>query len=109
MSVTLADLLRQEKAALLAGDIDKLADLSAEIERCLHGTAAQGPSETTLRSLRASAAENERLLDAARRGLEAAMNRLKECRTVAQGLTTYGADGALSLIEDTAPTVERRA
>ncbi len=84
----LESLLDLAAAALIAGDFDALTRLTPQIE-------AQSLTSTDRKraeALRAKAQRNERLLDAATRGVKAARLRLTE---VARGptLTTYDARG----------------
>lgn len=104
------DLLEQEEAALLQGHLDTLARLAPEKERLTKALLALPPSgaDTQLTRMRQSAARNAALLAAARRGIAAARNRLRQ---LAEGptLNTYDQRGQRQSLTPGARHVERRA
>jgi len=89
----LARLLREERDALLAGDLDALGALAAEKERLADALGQAAPdAPERLRDLARHAEENGRLLEAARAGLVAAQERIAAIRAGAP-LATYDAAG----------------
>jgi hypothetical protein len=85
---TLEDLLDQAAAALVVGDFAALSRLTPMIEaKDLSGTDRRG-----VESLREKALRNERLLDAAARGVKAASLRFSEA-VRGPTLTTYDSRG----------------
>lgn len=80
------------RRAALGGDFTALPALSRELEDHLQG-ARRSASRETAAALQRLAAENAVLLRAAQRGLRAAQRRLAEIRGVADGFTTYSAQG----------------
>jgi len=107
----LARLLAEERDALRAGALERLPDLlarkealSAEVER--HGLQC---SEDEVARLAEMARRNADVLDAARAGLHAAIERLSECSTVARSVVTYTPNGERQAVAVPAPKVHRRA
>lgn len=98
----LEDLLDQAAEALLAGELGRLAALTAQIE-----SAALPPDRATAERLRGKAERNARLLDAAARGVKAARLRVDEI-TRAPTLTTYDARGQKAQIAPQGLTAARR-
>lgn len=108
----LAALLAEERRCLLAGDIDRLADLAPEkqalAEALAEALARQPrPAGSDVTGLATQARRNQVLLDAAADGLRAALRRVTELRNLHRGRGTYGAGG---LRPDSAEStgVERR-
>jgi hypothetical protein len=86
----LAALLRDQRGALLAGDLDTLAAMPERLERTMRQVATGRPPPETLVLIGALAADNARLLDAARGGLAALASRR---HAAAPQLSTYDARG----------------
>ena len=104
----LAALLAEERRCLLAGDIDRLADLAPEKQALAEALARQPrPAGSDVTGLATQARRNQVLLDAAADGLRAALRRVTELRNLHRGRGTYGAGG---LRPDSADStgVERR-
>ena len=100
-----------EAAALRRADFAALARIAEEKDRCLDETirlAAQLPPAELLR-LRALAATNARLIDAARQGIAAARDRVCAIIRARSTLETYAPDGSLRSLAPTDPRHERRA
>jgi flagellar biosynthesis/type III secretory pathway chaperone len=95
-SEALRDLLERERAALLAGDLDTVARLSARKLRLGERLAAAGLPRHLLEEVRAHALRNAQLLDAAREGARRAARALGPRQNAP--LTTYGADGRAAVI-----------
>ena len=87
--------LEDERAALRSGALDRLGDILAAKERLAEEVAQRGLGcgATEAEALRAAARRNAELLDAARTGLRAAMERLAERARLARSLDTYDAEG----------------
>ncbi len=103
-------LLEAERAALLAGRLDRLAPLLAEKERLagILGRAAAGRPDRLARLARL-AERNQALIEAALGGLRSAAARVSACRGGAGQLDTYDAQGARQILAPGGPRVERRA
>jgi hypothetical protein len=105
MTTQLEDLLDAVRDALVAGDFAALAQLGDNIDAL-----ADTPPEAdraAARRLRAKAERNARLLQAAARGVKAALGRLSD---IASGptLTTYDAQGRKTAVAPVALPVLRR-
>lgn len=106
----LAVLLEEEKALLLAGRVEAVAELEPrklQLAESLVGQEAAEP--TALADLQQKARRNEALLEASRNGLIAAGARLRDIRKAALNLDTYNKNGDLTNLQRTAPSFERRA
>lgn len=107
----LRDLLDREQAALLAGRLDELARLVPEKERIaahLFGDATPMDADA-LTGLRQIAERNARLLEAARRGIEAARERIDQIRNGGPQMQTYDRRGRRSSLSGAPSRVKRRA
>jgi hypothetical protein len=102
----LEDLLDQVAEALLAGDLAALAALAPMVEAGAAALSAPDPANAD--RLRVRAKRNARLLEAAARGVKAALGRLTE---IARGpaLTTYDARGLKATIAPIGLAAARRA
>lgn len=95
------------RAALLAGDLAALAEHEALLDAALAGIGAAPDPATRIR-LRRKAAENARLLAAARAGLGGALRRLAELGEVWKGFSTYDGRGERQMRGDSARAMDRR-
>lgn len=88
--MALEDLLDQAHQALLTGDLAALDRIGARLESL--AAPPMAPDRATADRLRAKAERNARLLQAAGRGVKAALGRLAE---IAEGptMTTYDSRG----------------
>lgn len=96
-------LLSEEKAALLAGDAAGAASKAREKERrvgALEALLSDGPamrsfaaSRGRLAALARAAADNERLLEAARNGVLSAQSRLRDVLNRERSVGVYAQDG----------------
>ncbi|MEM6303387.1 MAG: flagellar biosynthesis protein FlgN [Pseudomonadota bacterium] len=107
----LDSLLEKERAALLQGDLDGLADMLAVkeglIEALNHAANAPRPA---LKALDAKLRRNQALLDGALEGIREVASRMAQLRRLRNGLETYGSDGRKQNIDvRTDHTLERRA
>jgi hypothetical protein len=100
----LEDLLDQAFAALLAGDIAALSGLDTRIAAAADSLPAL--DQGAARRLRQKAQRNERLLQAAGRGLRAARERMAEI-LAGPGLATYDAQGRKSALTGPARALGR--
>ena len=100
-------LLEHERACLLAGRFDDLADLQARKLGLADSLARQRPPARALAALSDRAAANQRLMAAAGLGLKAAMRRLGELSRLDSGQGLYGKHGARQE-QTSAPRVLRR-
>jgi hypothetical protein len=107
------DLLASERRALRFGEFGQLAYLAeakTQLSYRIDGLAA-GPTSILpkLERLRARAAENQRLLAAAMKGVRSAQHRLDMIRRAGQSLNTYDKLGRKRPLGAAPGTVERRA
>ena len=107
----LDDLLDQERAALLAGDLDKIArtlDLKQDLINCLNTKDVPDPSR--LSALNAKVVRNQSLLNSALDGVRAVTRRLATMHRIRSSLDIYDAQGNKNEIALTpARSVEKRA
>lgn len=104
-------LLDQERDALLAGDLEKIACLLPEKEKLVTDL-LDSPSEeqTALNVLQSKLKHNQLLLDGAMQGIRTVASRLAALRQVREALDTYDAQGRRQRAAGMKPTkVERRA
>ncbi len=103
-------LLKEERMALLSGDLPALPGLIARKERLLDDLRPGGAPETAaLDRLRKAAEDNQRLLEAALKGVRAARAHLETARSGGPPLSTYDAKGHAEIHGGARPSVERRA
>ncbi|MBS8226150.1 flagellar export chaperone FlgN [Vannielia litorea] len=104
-------LIQDERAALKSGDFNRLEALYEEKHELLKQIEAQADTLTRsqLEALSASSRGNERLLDAAQRGLRAVARRLSETRRAAEHLDTYTDEGKRKDLGPVRTSFERRA
>ena len=90
----LSDLLDQERTALLAGDLDQLADMY-DTKDALIAAINESPDRSlqSLQMLDSKVKRNQLLLNGALEGIRTVTNRMAELRRIRQNLETYGADG----------------
>jgi flagellar biosynthesis/type III secretory pathway chaperone len=106
----LGRLLKDERKALLSGDLAALPALIADKERLLDALAdVPLPNAPALERLRNAAKGNQRLLDAALKGVRTARARLETARSGGPALSTYNARGQAESHGTGQPSVERRA
>lgn len=103
--MALEELLDAAHDALLAGDLVALDRIGDGIESLAHSLAES--DSATARRLRDKAERNARLLEAAARGVKAALGRLTE---IASGptLTTYDSHGRRAEVSEGRATAFRR-
>lgn len=109
----LRDILRlqdQLRQCLLAGRIDGLAPLVAQLEDAATAALDGARIEPAgLAELRRQARANEVLIGAAMKGVRAAAERLRALREAGKGLSVYTAEGRTVRHGPPAQGVERRA
>lgn len=103
----LIDLMRVEREAIRSADFSGLAGLSDRKEIVM--ARLEAPSESELTTLRRLAAENQRLFDAALKGVQAAQARLRVIVGAARGFDAYDASGRKRPIRRDGGAFERRA
>jgi hypothetical protein len=103
-------LLEEERAALNAGELDRLDTLLDRKERLAAEIAAEGLgcAAAEAEALRRLAGRNAELLESARAGLRAAMDRIGERSRVARSLDTYDAGGNRRSLGATPGALHRR-
>ncbi|MCO6383715.1 flagellar export chaperone FlgN [Oceanicola sp. 502str15] len=104
-------LMAAEREALKEGDFTKLEALYEEKHSLLKEIEAQADSltQTQLEALSVSSRGNDRLLDAAQRGLRAVARRLSETRRATEHLDTYTDKGKRQDLGPVRSSFERRA
>ena len=107
----LDDLLEQERAALLDGNLEALGALLENKERLIDALNALTETERPeMGAVEAKVLRNQALLDGALQGIRHVAARMAALRRVRRSLETYDASGTRSTIEGEADhSVERRA
>ena len=107
----LGDLLALQKEAIRRGDIAALSALvgpmTEHLERLARMPVIAG--KPPLERLKRQAEENQRLLGAALRGIQAAASRVKEIAGVGAEFRTYDSHGQSAAVSFRTGTMERRA
>jgi len=105
------DLLLREAEALRRADFPALARIAEDKAARLDDTikAASSLPHETLDRLRAQAATNARLIEAARSGIMAARDRVAAMNRTRATLDTYARDGSLRSVPGSLARHERRA
>ncbi len=102
-------LLKEERAALLAGQLAKVSALSDRKDEIIRDLDLMRMSVVDAQRLKTSAAENARLFQAAIEGLRDAQHRLAELREVRQGLSIYTAAGNRETVRPAGGGMEHKA
>lgn len=107
----LDELLDQEKAALLKGDLDQVSRLLEQKEALIENLSRLEEGEIrTLEDLNNKVKRNQALLDHALAGIKSVATRLADLRRVRSSLDTYDQHGSRQTIDMKAEkTVEKRA
>tara|TARA_R110002072_G_scaffold46991_5_gene130032 strand:- start:1460 stop:1819 length:360 start_codon:yes stop_codon:yes gene_type:complete len=107
----LDELLEAERAALLKGDLEKLADMLPRKEELIDALNAVIHTDfQALQTLDSKVRRNQLLLDGALEGIRNVAQRLAALRRLRGSLETYGSDGKKSNIDvDMDHSVEKRA
>jgi ferric-dicitrate binding protein FerR (iron transport regulator) len=91
----LYEILDQERQALIAGDLDRIAGFAQRKEALFEALkAADLPAPPDLEALQAKATRNQALFDASLAGIRSVSNRLAALRQVGSSLDVYNASGA---------------
>jgi len=108
---TLHRLLENERAMLLAGNLEAVGDLLPEKEMLITSLNAKTTrDEPSLRALGEHVRRNQLLLESALDGIREVSNRMEALQKMRKGLATYGSDGMKYDIEvHIDHSVERRA
>lgn len=107
----LAALIEEERAALLSGTLEKLADILARKEALIEALKRAEPQDRSeLEALQARVTRNQELFDQALHGIRNVSNRLGALRRLRRTLETYDELGRKTAIADPAASrLERRA
>jgi len=107
----LDSLLDVERAALLKGDIDAMADIVERKERLIDALGGMtAAAEPAVGVLERKAARNQVLMDGALKGIRRAAARMAAFRRIRRSLETYDRTGRKTEIRDgAAHSVEKRA
>ena len=108
----LDELLEEERAALLAGDVAGMSDMHSRKEALLDKLGRLDAVEATeeLRGIHRKLTRNQALLDSALAGIRSVARRLAMVRRVKQSLDYYDEDGAKTSVDiGVERSVEKRA
>lgn len=107
----LDDLLDTERAAVLAGDLDKMAHLLERKEELIDALLEiDSDAAEPISEIQNKLSRNQILLDGALQGIRRAAARLAAVRQVRRTLETYGEDGQKKTIDSyVAHQLEKRA
>jgi len=103
----LIDILRLEKDVIRNAEFAALPDLVARKEAVMDEL--KGTPARLLMTAREMALENQRLLDAALKGVQSVRKRLAEIRQASKSYTSYDSSGKARTISPEGGSVERRA
>ena len=108
---SLNDLLEAEKAALLAGDLERLTGMAERKEALIEAlNSAEQADFELLKELDLKVKRNQGLLNSALDGIRTVARRMAAFRRVRGSLETYDAKGEKSIIEvDPETSFEKRA
>ncbi len=96
----LNDLLDQERAALLGGDIDEVGRVLDTKETLLRELTECAAADTEgLSDLKTKLMRNQELIDSAMKGVQAVADRFATIRRVRKSLETYDRSGQRKMIE----------
>ena len=101
-------LLREEREALRAGQLQTVAALAGQKEALVEDVAQMRLSVQDAQKLQKQAAGNAQLLDAALTGLREAQKRLAALRAVRGGLDIYTATGGRETVAKSGGTLEHK-
>ena len=109
--VSLNDLLEAERAALLAGNLEKLTSMAERKEALIEAlNAAEQTDLELLQELDSKVKRNQTLLNGALDGIRTVARRMAAFRRVRGSLETYDAKGEKSIIDvDLETSFEKRA
>ncbi|NOD94115.1 flagellar biosynthesis protein FlgN [Ruegeria sp. HKCCD4884] len=94
---SLEEVLDLERAALVQGDLDRLAHMVPEKEKLIGAiNDLQVQDSDALIRVQRKVERNQALLNSAAAGIRAVATRMAELRRVRQEFSTYGADGQRS-------------
>lgn len=99
-------LLNTERAALITGDLEAVAALSAEKDAIT--LTFEGGDVSQLQKLSGALMHNEALLSAAREGVQTALSTLRNQRAARTTLSGYDSTGNATVIERAQRSTERR-
>lgn len=108
LATQLHALLEEERAELIAGNLDRLGALTAEKNR-LAAAILNGQSAALTPELKDLCARNQELVAAALKGARAATKRLTELRAVQSRLSTYDQSGQKQTVSATPSALEKKA
>ncbi|OCX63400.1 hypothetical protein BFP70_12155 [Thioclava sp. SK-1] len=101
------DILRQERAAIRDADFPKMAILIARKEAAIEGI--RSLPLIKIRHIKEMSLANQRLLEAALKGIRAAQSRLSVIQQTARSFQSYDAMGRGQKISGQSGSVEKRA
>lgn len=101
--------LEEERRAILAGDLAKIAELARTKEALIPQLLDARPDPGDLRKLQDVVRRNARLLEAAARGLRSVLDRIAAIRDGGPKTKTYSNEGRTTDLGRAKSTFERRA
>lgn len=108
VSDELLDLIRHERALILAADFDGLGRIG-DLKKSLVEQLGQAGKRSEISELLIELRRNETLMSESRRGLIQARNRVRDIHRNMTQMSVYGADGHRSKIKTTDPKIRRTA
>ncbi|MEQ8917089.1 MAG: flagellar protein FlgN [Roseovarius sp.] len=110
MIAQLDALLETERAALLCGDLQAIADTVAQKEQLIDTLNTSAARQEDLSGLHHKLQRNQALLDGALQGIRAVAARMAAYRRIRKSLDTYDRQGRkLTIPGDISRNVEKRA
>jgi hypothetical protein len=103
-------LLREERAALVSGNLEKLGALSERKQMLLNDLENQAIPQIELDALQKNLSRNQALLSSALDGIRAVASRMSDLQKARSGLETYDRSGTRARFETGQPqALEKRA
>ena len=105
----LFSILAEERQALLNAHYGSLPAIAAAKDQCLQALGQSLPPRAVLLAFKTQIEENQQLIKAELRGVDAARKRIAALEDVRDVLTTYDPSGKVSLMPNTQTTIEKKA
>ncbi len=105
----LLSILAEERQALLCARYDALPAIAVAKDLCLQELSRMPFAKSALFDVKKKVDENQNLITAALRGVDAARKRIAALEDVRDVLTTYGPSGKVSVMPNAKNTIEKKA
>ena len=105
---SLKRLLREERAALLSGDLSRIGDMTEEKETLLKKIPASGISAAALSQVSIDISRNQALLLAAQSGLKSAEQTIGKLNDATTKSVVYDRSGAVSNLRSDKPSLSQK-